>query len=55
MKWNYEKAMEYIKGYCTKHIGCKEGCKFYDDESDTCIIQSSVPADWELKNKGGHK
>lgn len=47
-------AIDYIKGYCNKHIECNESCKLYDIKIEHCIFFDSVagpPCDWELPKR----
>ena len=44
-----ENALHRIKGYCEKHERCCD-CRF--DASDGCVIQKTIPCDWEIPVKG---
>lgn len=49
-----EDAIQYIKGYCNKHIECSsEGmtpCRLYDEKNGCCFLYNQVvPADWVTK------
>ena len=43
-----KKALEYIKGYCNKHIDC-DTCKLGSKEC-ICVLrnQDEPPADWNV-------
>lgn len=44
-------AIETLKGYCAKFKCCKNGCRFYDDESG-CKFQNQLPpVEWNFKSK----
>lgn len=47
-----DKAVERIKGYCLKLVGC-EGCRF--ETENGCMFKQSIPADWELSDKKKEK
>ena len=54
-----EDAMQYIKGYCNKHIECApEGtasCRLYDEENGCCFLCNQViPADWTIDGEDGN-
>lgn len=48
-----EKALEYIKGYCNKHIDC-DTCKLGDRDC-ICVLrnQEEPPADWNVNKMLG--
>lgn len=49
-----EDAMEYIKGYCSKHKYCEQNCRLYNEETDKCFISDdAVPCDWVIDKDGG--
>lgn len=46
-----DKAVETLKGYCTKHSDCYHDCRFYDKEEDECMFEKSkLPCDWSVNN-----
>lgn len=46
-----DKAVEIIKGYCTKHFDC-ETCRFYEKEKCDCVISknNTPPCDWSVND-----
>lgn len=52
-----ETAIEYIKGYCNKHLNCSERCRLYDTEDGCCMFfdgSAGTPCDWgELPERKG--
>lgn len=46
------KAIERIKGYCLKQVGCSR-CRFSIDGE--CVLYHKIPADWELPDKKKEK
>ena len=51
-----KKALQTIKGYCEKHLGCRR-CPLSDYGQSLCPVNEDIPADWDveemLKNWGG--
>lgn len=47
MKSRLEKAIEYIKGYCNKHVDCDK-CKLKVIETGFCKLEDKVPCDWDV-------
>jgi hypothetical protein len=46
-----DKAVETIKGYCTKHFNC-ETCRFYEKESYDCVLSKNIPpCDWSVNDE----
>lgn len=48
MKPRLQKSIEYIKGYCDKHDSCSF-CKLQDKNTGECILQKTIPSDWQFK------
>lgn len=46
------KAVERIKGYCLKQVGCDK-CRFNSDFG--CALRETIPADWELLGNAKEK
>lgn len=57
MKTRLDKSIEYIRGYCLKHLCCEE-CKLNNDMEEHCSLKD-LPLNWktlqEKKQKGGAK
>ncbi len=48
-----EDAMEYIKGYCSKHKYCEQNCRLYNEETGQCFISDdAIPCDWVIDKDG---
>lgn len=46
-----DKAVETLKGYCSKHSMCDETCRFYDKTRSDCVFEKGVlPCDWSDNN-----
>lgn len=56
MTESVEEAVEYIKGYCLKHLYCEhreDTCRFFNKDAGNCLLCSDIiPADWEIDNGG---
>lgn len=50
MKSKLDKAIEYIRGYCSKHGSCLD-CKLNDDSKQDCILSKTIPCDWETQKE----
>lgn len=50
---NLEDAMEYIKGYCSKHRTCdKDGCRLYNNDTRQCFLyDDAIPCDWVVRTE----
>ena len=49
---NLEDAMEYIKGYCSKHKKCKDNCRLYNVNTNQCFLyDDTVPCDWIVERE----
>ena len=47
-----EDAMEYIKGYCSKHKKCKDNCRLYNVNTNQCFLyDDAVPCDWIIERE----
>lgn len=49
-----ETAIDYIKGYCNKHLNCNERCRLYDTEDGCCMFFDGcvgTPCDWEMPKR----
>ena len=57
MKTRLDKSIEYIRGYCLKHLCCEE-CKLNNDMEEHCSLKD-LPLNWETlqekKQKDGAK
>lgn len=51
-----EEAMEFIKGYCTKHTSCTNktsNCRLWDEVAGCCFLgNETVPCDWQIEKEG---
>ena len=46
-----DKALETLKGYCSKHSDCYHSCRFYDKEESECVFEKGkLPCDWSVNN-----
>jgi hypothetical protein len=46
-----DKAVEVIKGYCSKHSDCYHDCRFYDKYENECVFEKGkIPCNWGDNN-----
>lgn len=51
MKSKLEKSIEYIKGFCNKHVNC-EKCILKIPATGFCKLEDKVPCDWDIEKDG---
>lgn len=50
MKHRVDRAIERIKGYCSKVITCSQ-CRYVDEDGDCPFAKSIIPCDWKMNGQ----